>query len=252
VSAPDSSTPPQDAARYPRALRVLHWVLALAICLQVVLILVFRQLQSVEFANIVLSLHRSGGTVIWFLIVLRLVMGVRVRAPAPQSGWPPWQTVAAQAVHCGLIAIVLAQPILGVMSAWSRGDEVLVLGLARLPALVTFTDAQAVTLKLLHRWTAYGLFALVAVHLGAVAFNRWVRKVSVMERMLSPPAADRLTNRVPLSVQLTLTCGLILALSAGAGLYGANQYRTFSDARDRFDESAVSTLDDRRAPQLDL
>ena len=245
-------TPPPGGARYPWALRTLHWVLALTICLQVALILVFRQLQSVEFANTVLSLHRSCGTVVWFLIVLRLAMGVRVRAPKPPFGWPRWQTVAAQAVHWGLIAILLAQPILGVMSAWSRGDEVLALGLVKVPALATFTDTQALTLKLLHRWTAYGLFALVAVHLGAVLFNRWVRKVPVMDRMLSAPAADRLTNRVPLTVQLTLTCGLILALSAGAGLYGANQYRTFSDARDRFDESAVSTLDDMRVTHLGL
>jgi signal transduction histidine kinase/cytochrome b561/AmiR/NasT family two-component response regulator len=252
MSVSERSSSPERGARYPRTLRTLHWALALLFCLQIALILVFRQLLSVDFANIVLSLHRSCGTAIWLLIVLRLAMGLRVRAPKSQAGWPRWQTVAAHAVHWGLIAVLLAQPILGVMSAWSRGDEVLMLGLVKLPQLLTLTDAQGVTLKLLHRWTAYGLLGLVAVHVGAVLFNRWIRKVSVMERMLSPPPANRLTNRVPLTIQLGLTCGLILALSAGAGLYGANQYRTYSDARDRFDESAVSTLDDMRVTHLDL
>jgi signal transduction histidine kinase/FixJ family two-component response regulator len=252
VSAPGEPLSSEGGARYPSALRALHWVLALLICVQVALILVFRQLQSVEFANIVLSAHRSCGTAIWLALVARLVIGLRVRPPKPPRGWPRWQSLAANAVHWSLWGLLLAQPILGVMSAWSRGDEVLVLGVVKLPQLLPLTDAQGVTLKLLHRWTAYGLLGLIAVHLGAVLFNRWVRKVSVMERMLAPPPANKLTNRVPLILQLALTCGAILILGAAAGLYGANQYRTFSEARDRFDEGAVSMLDEMRVTHLDL
>jgi signal transduction histidine kinase/CheY-like chemotaxis protein/cytochrome b561 len=239
-------------ARYPRALRLLHWSLVLTICVQIALILVFRQLLSVKYANLVLSLHRSCGTVVWLLIVLRLAAGVRIRPPKARTGWPRWQRVAAWGVHAGLMAVLLAQPLLGVMSAWSRGDEVLALGLVKVPQLMTLTDAQAITLKLLHRWTAYAILGLVGVHIGAVLFNRWVRKVSVMERMLAAPPANRLSNRVPLTIQLAVSCGLILLLSVGAGLYSANQYRTFSDARDRFDETAVSTLDEMRVTHLDL
>jgi signal transduction histidine kinase/cytochrome b561/ActR/RegA family two-component response regulator len=253
--AASSSTPVErlaPIARYPRALRLLHWTLALAIGLQLALIFILRHLQSVEFANIVLSLHRSCGTAIWLLIVARLAIGVRLKAPASPQGWPRWQTLAARAVHIGLWAVLLAQPILGVLSAWSRGDQVLVLGLVKLPQIVALSDDQGLTLKLLHRWTAYGLMALIGGHVGAVLFNRWVRKVSVMERMLAPPPANRLTNRVPVTIQLAVTCGAILALSAAAGLYSANQYRIYSDARDRFDESDVATLDDMRVTHLDL
>jgi signal transduction histidine kinase/cytochrome b561/ActR/RegA family two-component response regulator len=246
--------PPAQAgpARYPAIARLLHWSLALAICLQVALVLVFRQLQSVDYANLVLSLHRSCGTAIWLMIVARLALAPWLAAPKSPPDWPRWQILAARAVHWALWGVLLAQPILGVMSAWSRGDSVLVLGLVKLPQLMALTDAQGVTLKLLHRWTAYGLAALLAVHIGAVFFNRWVRKVSVIERMLSEPPAHRLTNRVPLVLQLVVTSVAILALGAAAGLHGANQYRIFSDARDRFDEGPVSTLDEMRVTHLDL
>jgi len=252
VIEPPAPLPAEGFARYPRTLRLLHWSLALTICLQIVLIAVFHQLLSVKYANLVLSLHRSCGTAVWLLIVLRLAIGLRMRPPASPPALPRWQRVAALAVHAGLIGVLLAQPLLGVLSAWSRGDEVLALGLVRLPQLITPSDAQGVVLKLLHRWTAYGLMSLVAVHIGAVLFNRSVRGVPVMERMLAAPPANRLTNRVPLAIQLALSCGLILALSVGAGLYSANQYRAFSDARDRFDESAVSMLDDMRVTHLDI
>ena len=241
-----------DVARYPRIFRLLHWGLALAICLQITLILVFHQLQSVEYANIVLRLHRSCGTLIWLLVVTRLALGVRVRLPGSPAELPRWQTLAAKAVHGALWGLLLVQPILGVLSAWSRGDEVLVLGLAKLPQLVALSDAQRMTLKLLHRWIAYSLAVLVAAHIGAVFFNRWVRRVSVMERMLEPPPVNRLTNRVPLVLQLVVTCVAILALGATAGLYAANQYRVFSVARDRFDEGPVATLDEMRVTHLEL
>jgi len=252
VSAADPQFPAEAAARYPRTLRALHWALALTISLQVVLILVFRQLQSVEYGALVLSLHRSCGTAIWVLIVARLAVGLRIKPPKSPAGWPGWQTVAARAVHWALWAVLLAQPLLGVLFAWSRGDEVLLLGLVKLPPVIAVTDDQGIALKLLHRWTAYGLSGLVALHLGAVLFNRWVRKVSVMERMLAAPPAHRLTNRVPLFLQLVLTCGAIVALGATAGFYGASQYKSYAEARDHFDEGAVSMLDDMRATQLDL
>jgi signal transduction histidine kinase/cytochrome b561/ActR/RegA family two-component response regulator len=247
-----SATSPQSVERYPPPFRLLHWGLALTICLQIALVLIFRQLQSVDYANLVLSLHRSCGTAIWLILVARLAIGLHVKAPRAPAGSPRWQVLAARAVHWGLWGVLLVQPILGVLSAWSRGDPVLVLGLLKLPQPIAVGDDLGIIFKLLHRWTAYGLGGLLVVHLGAVAFHRVIRKASVMERMFSPPPANRLTNRVPLILQLVATCGAILALGAAAGLHGANQYRLFSDARDRFDEGPVAMLDEMRVTHLDL
>ena len=252
MSRPRSHALADFGERYPGALRILHWSLALTITLQIVLILVFRQLQSVPFASTVLGLHRSCGTAIWLLIVARLAVGLRLRPPKAKADIPNWQVAAAGLVHWALIVAVVVQPLVGVLWAWSRGDDVMVLGVLKLPQLVTPNDAQAAILKQLHRGIAYGLFGLIAAHLGAVLFNRWVRKVPIAERMLSPSPANRFNNRVPLTIQLTVTCGIILVLSAGAGLYGASQYRQVGEARDRFDEGAVSTLDDMRVTHLDL
>ena len=95
MTASAAPSPGDGIARYPRALRLLHWSLVLTICVQIALILVFRQLLSVKYANLVLSLHRSCGTIVWLLIVLRLALGVRIRPPKARAAWPRWQRIAA-------------------------------------------------------------------------------------------------------------------------------------------------------------
>ena len=46
-------------ALYPRALRYLHWALALLVTIQFALIVVLRQLESLALGQTVLSLHRQ-------------------------------------------------------------------------------------------------------------------------------------------------------------------------------------------------
>ena len=242
-----------QAKRYPPALRVLHWTLALLVCLQFLLIAVFKQLQSVDYARLVLTLHRDVGTAVGVLILVRLAIGLRVRPPrATSQGLPSWQRTAARVAHAVMLLLLLAQPVLGALSAWSRGDDVALLGLVKIPNFLALDSDAGVTLKLLHRWTAYGLLGLIGVHLGAVVFNRLVRRVDVLGAMLPAPAPNRLTNRIPLALQLGGACIAIIVLSLGAGLFGASQYRAFSDHRDRFDETEVAALDDMRTDQLAL
>ncbi|HEY1751317.1 MAG TPA: ATP-binding protein [Caulobacteraceae bacterium] len=237
--------------RYPRPLQLIHWALALLVLLQLMLIMVLRQLQSEEFAEVVLSAHRGCGTAIWLLAAARVAMGVRWKAPRDERPLPTWQRFAAKAAHLLLTSILLVQPVLGMMSAWARGDEVQVLGLVRLPQFLALTSDDVTWLKLAHRWTGFTLMALIGLHVGAVIFNRAVRRVSVIERMLPAPAVGRLTNRIPLMAQVWGCCLAILTLSVAAGLYAAGQYKAFSDYRDRFDAQEVSTLDDLRGAQLD-
>src|ERR1035438_3870053 len=135
-------------ARYAPSLQILHWTLALLVSGQLGLILILRQLQSVEFAQMVLNLHRACGTDVWLLVILRLMVGLRVRPPKPAAGRPVWRTALTRGVRATLLALLLAQPILGVLSSWARGDDVMVMGLVKLPQMVMFTADQERVLTL--------------------------------------------------------------------------------------------------------
>lgn len=248
---PSRPEPPRLGGRYPAALRVLHWSIALLFGAQVALILVFHQLQSVEMGRLVLAGHRMGGLALFGLVAARIAVSPWLRPPSTGPALPSWQRMAAAATHGLMIAALVGQPLLGMAVAWSRGDAVTVFGLIKLPQLFTLAPAQAAQVELMHKWLAYGLMALLALHLGAVAFNHLVRRVSVIQRILAAPAERKLVNRVPVAAQLAMACGAILALTTAAGLYGAGQYRTFKDLQARFDETEVAVLDDLRAAQVE-
>ena len=233
-------------ARYPRVLQALHWGIAGLISLQFAIILVLKQLQALSFGQLVLSLHRQCGALILVLVLARLALAIRFRVPKSPFRFPPWQVAAAHATHAALMATLIAQPVLGALTAWARGDEVKLFFVLTIPKLVTLSNAQGVALGAWHGRIAIAMLALVGLHVGAVVFNRVARKAAVIERMMPPVSHTRLINRVPILAQLAICCSLILALTLGAGLYGAAQYRSFNQLRGKFDETEVAALDDMR------
>lgn len=235
---------------YPRILRLLHWSIAWLVLVQLGLILVFHHLQSVDYGKLVLSAHRQTGTLVLVLVCLRLALMFRIGAPPQGGNFPRWQSLAAHTVHLAMVALLVAQPVLGFLVAWARGDDVVLFGLTKVPTLLRLDNQTGQSLENLHKWIAYAIISLVSVHLGAIAFNAVIRKVWVVDRMLRPPVPNTLVNRVPFSVQLAFCAGLTLLISAGMGIYGSLQYGTFIDLRAKFDDTEVSVLDDMRAAQV--
>ncbi len=240
------------AARYARPLQALHWSIAGLVALQFALVPVFKQLEAVAYASTLLSFHRQCGMLIALMVAVRLGLGLFIRPPGSNRNWPAWQILTARAVHVLLIVILLMQPLAGMLLAWARGDDIIFAGVLKFPRLIEVAAEHNHILKQIHSAISYGLLAGIAVHVGAVFFNKYVRRTSVLERMLSESPANRLTNRIPLAAQLAFCCGTTLALCTAAGLYGARQYKVFSDYRQSFDETEVTALDDLRSAQLDL
>lgn len=249
MAPPPLSLPLQ---RYHLTVRITHWLLAVLVTLQFALVLVLHQLESLAFGQLVLAFHRQTGAGILLLILVRCVLSFFHRAPPSLSDLPKLQNSTAKGVHLLLLLLLIAQPLLGILTAWSRGDTVGLFGLTTIPTLVEPSNEQGVVIESLHKWIAYSLLGLLALHIGAVLFNRYVRKVSVLERMLSPPSSNKLTNRFPIIAQLGLAGVLILTLTLGVGLYSAHKYSEFNALRANFEDSEVAILDELRSLQLSV
>jgi len=237
---------PPAVERYATQLRWLHWAIAGLVTVQFALILVLHNLQALNFGKAVLGLHQQCGLLVLTLILIRFGVSWWVKAPHNEGQLPGWQVIAARLVHGGLAA----QPVLGMATAWARGEDVRLLGFIPLPAPVALSNETGVRLESCHRWLAYSMLSLLALHLGAVAFNKLVRGTSVIERMMAAPRQDRFSNRVPLIAQLSVSCCGILAMTFAAGLYSAHKYSEFNALRSAFEEQVVSKLDTLRDAQL--
>jgi|GEM_PF-2668015 len=245
-----SGSPP--SGRYAPILQALHWSIALLVAVQVILIVVLHHLQSLEFGRIILNAHRQCGAAVLILAAASLLLAVPLKRRLPATPTPAWQRTVARVIHGGLILLLIAQPVLGLLQAAARGDDLTFFGIVTIPIPSNaLTDAGQLFASL-HRWGAYGLLALVAAHMGAVVFNRLFRGSSGMCRMLPAMMSSRLVNRVPLAWQLALVFGAILTTTAAAGLYNAHQYVTMNALRTEFSETTLARLDDLRGAQLAL
>jgi methyl-accepting chemotaxis protein/cytochrome b561 len=236
---------------HPRPLRVVHWAIAILVTCQLAIAVVLTQLRSLAYGQLVLSLHRQLGLVILLLVVARFIVVRSHRTPANiSSALPSWQLRAAAIVHGAFYVLLVAQPVIGIFLAWARGDSVGLFGVAQIAAPFELSDALRERLMTVHAATAILLFGLCLVHVGAVLFNRIVRRVSVIDRMLAPIPEDRLVNRIPIAAQLSLAFGLVIGTALLVGINAVATYRDLSRATEAFQAGDEAVADQLRAAQV--
>ncbi len=238
------------ADRYHLALRVIHWALAGLVVIQVALAIIVREFQSLSVAQFVLDLHQQSGISILLLLVARMVIGLKLRPPPSDARLPPWQSHIAKLAHLATFGLLACMCVLGLLVAWSRGVEVSYLHLIPVPAPLELSNELGVELHGYHSLLAYALAGLIALHVGAVVFNRHVRDIDVTERMLSGHDEKSIVNRVSLGWKLGAGCGAILVLTLSAGWFCASRYDEFNQLRSEFSATTATRLTELRDAQL--
>jgi methyl-accepting chemotaxis protein/cytochrome b561 len=232
-------------------LRRIHWAVALLVMAQLAVALVLTQLRSLEFGQWVLALHRQTGLVVLILLLVRLAIGRRHAVPKePIAGLPAWQSKSATAVHRLFLLLLIAQPLIGIFASWARGDSVGFLGLVTVPAPFEISDAIRDHLLRAHIVNASLLLSLVVLHIGAIMFNHLVRGVPVMERMLPAAPSEKLINRIPVAVQMSVAFGLLIAVSVLTGMYAVAKYRDVTRFTAAFQAGDLAAADSTRAAQV--
>jgi len=235
--------------KYPPLLQITHWLVGLFVVCQLAIALILGQLRSLEYGQFILALHRQFGFAILVLSLVRLGAMFRHRVPSLDAELPTWQTLSARLVHYGFYVALIVQPILGMCVAWARGDTVTAFGLIKLPAPWDISDSARDRLMTAHIATAVMLLCLVGIHLGAVIFNHWKRRVPVVERMLPSTPADQLVNRVPVAVQLLAALGLVIVIALATGVNAIAKYRAFTEMTATYQETAQAAADETHAAQ---
>ena len=129
-----------------------------------------------------LASHAQAGLVVLALVGFRLVWRLASVDPAIVPPLPAWQRRTAHAVEWTFYALMVVLPVLGIVMMQADGKSVSLLG-ASLPPMVAVDKAWAHRLEDIHEWIGNAMMALIAVHVSAALWHRFVHRDNTLARM---------------------------------------------------------------------
>jgi len=193
------SAPRGGHSRYSTVAIVLHWLIALAIMLQVSL--AWRMGGSTPQAFALTQLHKSIGITILALSIIRL--GWRLDNPPPPepAGLTVWERGLSQAVHWGFYVIMIGMPLTGwLMVSTSRtAIPTLLFGVVHwpnVPGIEGLAPASKVMAHAIgkngHGILALGVYGLFALHVGGALKHQFFEPdTPILPRMAPGAVAGR-------------------------------------------------------------
>lgn len=180
------------AAGWGWVTRALHWTMAALIVFQLGLGLWMTRVPDLLARFALTQTHKSWGTVVFALAVLRVGwrLANRARPPLP-AAMPGWQVRAAEASHGLLYGFMFLMPLSGwIMASASPTQDLLqmqnmVFGVFALPdpfvpGVARVEDAA----RAVHEAAAVGLATVLALHVAAALKHQLVDHDDLLGRML--------------------------------------------------------------------
>ena len=187
MNSPSRHAPPATARWHPASI-ALHWLLALMILGSLGVGLTMTGLPFSPLRLQLYNWHKWAGVTILALSALRLLWRLTHRAPADPP-MPQWQRRAARATHGVLYLLFFAVPLAGWAYSSAAGFPVVLFGVLPLPDFVGADRELSEAIKPLHRWLAYGLAAVIVLHVAAALKHQFIDRDGLLLRMM--PARRR-------------------------------------------------------------
>lgn len=165
-------------------IRFLHWLTLFLVATIFVLAFSIDFASSKEEAVALIQLHRSFGVTVWAVTLARLVWRQFSRFPNWPADMPQVMRFAAQWSEYALYALLLTQPILGLLQTNAHGDRVNLFLLGQLPAIIGQNRPLAKQLLEVHETVGLLLLGLIALHAAAALYHHFWRRDDTLEAML--------------------------------------------------------------------
>ncbi len=165
-------------------IRFLHWLTLFLVATIFVLAFSIDFASSKEEAVALVQLHRSFGVIVWMVTFGRLVWRQFARFPNWPADMPQAMRIAAQWSEYALYALLLIQPILGLLQTNAYGDRVNLFFLGPLPALIGPDRPLAKQLLKVHETVGLLLLGLIVLHASAALYHHFWRRDDTLEAML--------------------------------------------------------------------
>lgn len=192
--SPNASAPAGGRARYDGVAMALHWLIALAVFLNIGLGLYMGELPRGDLMKpVIAGLHMSAGLSILVLTIVRIGWRLPHSIPPLPAAMPPWQKALARTVELLLYVLTIAVPLAGwlAISAGPQGHGVSYFGLFDWPAIgpmanvaADYAHAVEEALEETHVLLAWTLLGLAVLHIVAAIYHHGIRRDGVVRTML--------------------------------------------------------------------
>ena len=162
----------------------LHWVVALLVFGLVPVGIAMGRLPEGPLQDSLFNLHRSFGMLVLVLVLARLALRFHRGTPANATGLTRFETAVSKATHLALYVLLLAVPLIGWLGMSAYGGDWSVFGLFKPPGLIGKSEVVSERLFVVHMVAALFLGVLALLHVGAAFMHRFIKKDTVMARML--------------------------------------------------------------------
>ncbi|HXJ54656.1 MAG TPA: cytochrome b [Burkholderiales bacterium] len=164
--------------------KFFHWTVAVLILVQIALGFTAAAWRLSPMKLELFVWHKSTGVLILVLMLARLAWRLGNPSPALPANTPPWERTAAHASHALLYGLALALPLSGWVINSAAGVPFSVFWLVPLPSIVAPDERLEELAKLAHLSLLIALCLVLAVHIGAALRHHFIKRDSVLLRML--------------------------------------------------------------------
>ncbi len=185
---------PTIPERYTRVAILLHWLIAMLMILNIVLILTVAQFPD-EWVRPVVDTHKSIGITVLGLVIVRLLWRATHKPPAMPGTFGRLERFAAHAAHGVLYILMILLPLSGWMhdSAWkdAAANPMQLFGLVPWPRIGWIMAIEPATKEMLHdafgalhTWAGYVLYVIFALHVLGALKHQFLDGEKELQRML--------------------------------------------------------------------
>jgi cytochrome b561 len=176
--------PRDDIDSWGAPAKLFHWVMAALIFLQIALGLTAVGWRISPTKLNLFVWHKSTGMLILALLTLRVLWRLSHHAPALPGEMPLWERVGAHLSHVLLYALMIALPLTGWVISSASNVPFRIFWAIPLPAITAPDKAVTDLFATIHGWLVTLLALVLVAHIGAALRHHYVKRDSVLTRML--------------------------------------------------------------------
>ena len=185
-------------ARYSRLNQALHWLTAA--CMFAILPLAWVMTNAKEgtpFSSALFNWHKTLGVAVLLITACRIVWRFFDGPPAYPPRVAAWDQALAHIVYWLFFAVMIFMPVTGFLTSAYGGHALKLFNWIPTPQPVGQDKGLSDFYGSLHAWGQWAVYALIVLHLAAVAFHAIWGKDGVLGRMLPASAVDVLPEPRP-------------------------------------------------------